>query len=95
MNVIHRATEAVYPNYYSPDVLSLQMLSEAELRKLQHEAGLENLDVLIKANHEHRPGAAVEHLPEVAQEQVTRLAAVLERHPEMLSDRKCMMRQQL
>lgn len=45
-NVIHRATEGVYPDYRHPDVLDLHMLTEDDLRALSLEAGLEDLAVL-------------------------------------------------
>jgi hypothetical protein len=93
--VIHRATKAVYPDYRFPGVLSLEMLTDADLHELQLQAGLSNLDVLIRANREHPHGAGLEHLPPEAQDQLTRLAAELEKHPEMLVLIKRLMRQQL
>ena len=92
---IHRATETVYSDYRFPDVLHMQMLSEAELHELQQEAALEHLDALIEANREHHHGAELEQLPMAAQEQLTRLAVALEKHPNMLGDIKRKMRQQL
>ena len=94
-NVIHRATEDVYPDYHYPGVLSLEMLSEAELCELQHEAGLENLHVLREANLEDAYGARLEQLSTTAHEHLTLLAAVLEKHSAMLVETKRLMRRQL
>jgi hypothetical protein len=94
-NVIHRATEAVYPGYHYLSVLSLEMLAEAELCELQQEAGLGNLDVLREANREHAHGAGLEQLSIGAHKQLTLLAAVLEKHPAMLVEIKRLMRLQL
>ena len=92
---LHRATEGVYPTYRHPDVLDLHMLTEDDLRELQREAGLEDLDALTRANRECPHGAGLEQLTREAQEQLTRLAAALEKHPDMLVDVKRLMRQQL
>lgn len=94
-DLIHRATEGVYSDYRHPDVLDLHMLTEDDLRDLSLEAGLEDLALLTRANRECPHGAGLERLLQEALEQLTCLAAALEKHPDMLVHVKRLMRQQL
>jgi hypothetical protein len=94
-NVIHRATKGVYPAYCHPDVLDLHMLTDDDLRELRLEVGLEDLDVLTRANRECPYGAGLEQLLQEAHKQLTCLAGALEKHLDMLVLAKRLMRQQL